>query len=76
VPAEGTANKNIGKDNPIFLHGPLFDFFLKFVIMKPYQKGGLPIEDDTQQLRRFSTPPVFLDIGNSRDREDSEDKTQ
>lgn len=44
--------------------------------MKSYQKGGLPIEDETQQLRRFSTTPAFLDTGNSRDRDDSEGKTQ
>jgi hypothetical protein len=36
----------------------------------------MPIEDDSQQLRRFSTKPVFLDTGISRDREDSEGKTQ
>jgi hypothetical protein len=49
---------------------------LKFAIIKSNQKGGMPIEDDSQQLRRFSTPPVLSDTGISRDRDDSEVKTQ
>ena len=44
--------------------------------MKSHQKGGMPIEDETQQLRRFSTTPVLSGTGISRDREDSEGKTQ
>jgi hypothetical protein len=53
-----------------------FDFFWNFAIMKSHQKGGMPIEDETQQLRRFSTTPVLSGTGISRDREDSEGKTQ
>jgi len=72
---EGTANIKAGKDNPFFSRPP-FDLILIFAIMKTNQKGGMPIEDDSQQLRRFSTHPVLSDTGNSRDRVDSETKSQ